>query len=96
MFTTLFSLATIIAFAQSKTVTGIVIDEMGEPVTGANVIVVGTTNGIITDMDGNFSLSNVAENARIKVSYIGYLPQEVSVAGKTHLQIQLVGRYAYG
>ncbi|MDR0575135.1 MAG: TonB-dependent receptor [Tannerella sp.] len=89
MFTALFSLATIVAFAQSKTVTGIILDETGEPVTGANVIVVGTTNGIITDMDGNFRLSNVAESAKIRVSYIGYLSQEVSVAGKTHLQIQL-------
>jgi iron complex outermembrane receptor protein len=45
------------AFAQQGTVTGKVIDDLGEPVIGANVIVKGTTTGIITDVDGNFSLS---------------------------------------
>ena len=44
------------AFAQQGTVTGKVIDDLGEPVIGANVIVKGTTTGVITDVDGNFSL----------------------------------------
>ncbi|MDR2775269.1 MAG: carboxypeptidase-like regulatory domain-containing protein, partial [Tannerella sp.] len=84
MFTALFSLVAIAAFAQGKTLTGVVLDETGEPVTGANVVVVGTTNGIITDIDGNFKLSNVDDNAKIRVSYVGYMTQDVPVAGKTH------------
>jgi len=89
MFTALFSLATMVAFAQSKTLTGVVLDELGDPVTGVNVVVVGTTNGIITDLNGNFTLSNVADNATIRVSYIGYTTQEVSATGKTYLEIKL-------
>jgi TonB-linked SusC/RagA family outer membrane protein len=89
MLTTLFSLAAIVAFAQGKTLTGVVIDEMGDPVTGANVMVVGTTTGTITDINGNFTLSNVTDDAKIKVSYIGYITQEVAADGKNHLQIQL-------
>ena len=72
MFAALFSLATLSVFAQGKTLTGVVLDELGDPITGANVVVVGTTNGIITDLDGKFTLSNVADNAKIKISYIGY------------------------
>ena len=47
-----FALSSAFVFAQTKTVTGTVVDEMGEPVIGANVIVVGTTNGATTDIDG--------------------------------------------
>lgn len=53
--------------------TGTVIDEAGIPVIGANILVKGTTNGTITDMDGRFTLINVPENAILVVSYIGYL-----------------------
>ncbi len=77
------------AIAQTKTVTGTVIDDFGEPVLGANVVVVGTTNGATTDLDGNFSLSNVPNDGKLKVTFIGYTPQEVSVAGQTKLNITL-------
>ena len=70
-----------------KTVTGVVSDAMGS-VAGANVVEKGTTNGTITDADGNFSLS-VAPNAVLVVSYIGYKDQEIPVSGKTNLQILL-------
>ncbi len=73
-----------------KTVTGVVYDEYGEPLIGANVVEKGTTNGIITDIDGKFSLS-VSENATLLVSYIGYTPQELSVSGKTNFTINLSG-----
>ncbi|MDR0712652.1 MAG: carboxypeptidase-like regulatory domain-containing protein [Bacteroidales bacterium] len=65
---------------QKKAITGTVIDATtGEPVIGVNVIEKGAaTNGTVTDADGNFSL-NVADNAVLQVSYIGYLTQEVSV-----------------
>ena len=74
---------------QSRVVTGRVVDETGEPVIGANVVQKGTANGIITDVNGQFSLT-VSGNAVLTVSYVGYLSQEVETAGKTSLSIQLV------
>ncbi len=74
---------------QKKTVSGVILDEMGTPVIGANVIEVGTSNGTVTDIDGNFSLS-VANNAVIRVSYIGYLDQDINTQGQTRLNITLV------
>lgn len=75
---------------QTKKVTGTVLDEMGEPITGANVFVKGTTNGNITDIDGNFSLSNVPANAVIQFSFIGYLTQEVPLKNQTTINVKLV------
>lgn len=72
----------------TKPVTGRVVDAQGESIIGANVVEVGTTNGTVTDFDGNFSLE-VAENATIRITYIGYLDQTISAAGKTHLDIIL-------
>lgn len=77
------------AVAQNgKTVTGVVMDNFG-PVPGANVIVKGTTNGVITDMDGRFTLSDVPENAVLQVSFIGYVTQEIKVAGKNSFEVTL-------
>lgn len=61
---------------QSITVTGLVVDTKGEPVIGASISEKGTTNGIITDIDGKFTL-NVQPNAILKISFVGYQPQEV-------------------
>jgi TonB-linked SusC/RagA family outer membrane protein len=71
--------------------TGIVLDETGEPLAGANIVELGRTNsGTLTDVDGRFTLE-VYENARLKVSYIGYNSQEVAVkSSATLLTIQLV------
>lgn len=74
---------------QGKTITGKVVDINGESIIGANIIEVGTNNGTVTNMDGNFSLK-VADNATIRVSYIGYLEQEIKTAGKTSFNITLV------
>lgn len=63
---------------QAMTVSGVVKDASGEPVIGANVVVEGTTNGVITDLDGRFTLQNVPSNARIQISYIGYVTQTVN------------------
>ncbi|MDR1120798.1 MAG: TonB-dependent receptor [Dysgonamonadaceae bacterium] len=71
-----------------KQITGTVIDEKGEPVIGANVMEKGTTNGLITDANGNFLL-NVADNAILQVSYIGYITQEIAVGNRTDLKITL-------
>ena len=64
-------------FAQSVTVTGTVIDaDNNEPLIGVSVLEVGTTNGIVTDLDGNFTLS-VTSGAKLQLSYVGYNTQEV-------------------
>ena len=75
------------ASAQSI-VKGTVNDEAGDPIIGATVKVQGTNTGAITDMDGNFSLQ-AASNATLLVSYVGYMPQTVPVAGKSNLVIVL-------
>ncbi|MDR2763878.1 MAG: carboxypeptidase-like regulatory domain-containing protein, partial [Tannerella sp.] len=68
-----------VASQQDKTqITGTVTDESGEAVIGANVIEKGTTNGTVTDADGNFALT-VANNAILQLSFIGYITQEISV-----------------
>ena len=86
LFTMLF--ISVSAFAQ-KTVTGTVVDNFGEPVIGANVVVKGSQEGTMTDADGNFSLKNVSDNAVLKVSFMGYATQEVSVAGKSKITVTL-------
>lgn len=75
---------------QNKKVTGVVVDTNGNSIIGANVVVKGTTNGSITDIDGKFTIENVQENATLLISYIGYKSQEVSVKGQTALNITLV------
>ncbi|MBP7179578.1 MAG: TonB-dependent receptor [Dysgonomonadaceae bacterium] len=74
---------------QKKRISGTVLDENGQPIIGANIIEVGTTNGTVTDMDGKFTI-DVSDNATIRISYIGYLEQEVNTAGKNSLNITLV------
>lgn len=63
--------ATLCAFAQNKTITGLVVDGNGESIIGASVLVKGTTNGIITDIDGKFTLNDVPEAGVIQI----YNPQ---------------------
>ena len=76
------------ATQQEKKITGTVVDAAGIPVIGANVMVKGTTNGTITDMDGRFSLE-VPEGATIEVSYIGYSTQTIHVGNQTTLRVTL-------
>ena len=73
-----------------KTVKGTVVDAANIPVIGANVFVKGTTHGTITDMDGNFTLTNVAENSTLVISYIGFLEKNVEVGNKTSFDIVLL------
>ncbi len=77
----------VMAFAQ-KAITGQVLDNLDEPIIGASILEKGTSNGTITDLDGNFNLS-VANNATLVVSYIGYATQEIPVAGKSTFKIIL-------
>ena len=72
----------------AKTITGVVVDESGFPVAGANIVVKGTTNGTITDMDGNFSIS-AAPGDLLAVSYIGFLPVDIKVSGSNKVDVLL-------
>lgn len=74
---------------KARTINGIITDEKGEAIIGANVSVKGTTNGTITDVDGNFSLANISDNDIIVISYIGYTPQEIRVGKQTSLKVIL-------
>ena len=72
----------------TEKVTGVIVDEAGEPVIGANVVIAGTTQGTITDFDGNFSLE-ASDNSTLEISYIGFLTQKISVKGEKDLRIVL-------
>ena len=76
------------ALAQSKQVTGRIADTKGEPAIGASILEKGTTNGTITDFDGNFKL-NVSPNAVLQISYIGYKTQEIAVGNKSRLNVTM-------
>ncbi len=73
----------------NKQITGTIVDINGEPIIGVNIIEKGTTNGIITDVDGNFSLE-VPSSAILQISYIGYVTQEIEVGNQTTFIIQLM------
>ena len=74
---------------QKVTITGRVNDSSGLPLPGVTVIVKGTTNGTITDMDGNFSLTNVSGTNVLIFSFVGMKSQEVAVGGKTTINVIL-------
>ncbi|MCQ2128424.1 MAG: TonB-dependent receptor [Bacteroidaceae bacterium] len=74
-----------LTFAQNK-VTGTVVDELGEPVIGATVKVVGASTGVITDINGNYTI-DVPKGAKVAISYIGYDTQTVTPGGKVQLKV---------
>ncbi len=76
------------AFAQNVTVKGTVTDATGEPVIGASVLVVNTTNGAVTDVDGTYSLVAPAD-ATLEVACMGYASQRISVQGRTTINVIL-------
>lgn len=82
-------LSSLSLFAQGKMINGKVVDMTGEPIIGVNVLEKGTTNGVITDLDGNFSLK-VSSGATLRFTYVGYLTQEVIVKNQAALNVQLV------
>lgn len=75
------------AYAQKQTYSGVVVDSNNEPVIGASVVQKGTTNGAITDYDGNFKIA-VTSDATLTVSYIGYKTQDVRVKTNMHIVLQ--------
>ena len=70
---------------QANTVEGIVTDANGEPIIGASIVIKGTTNGTITDLDGKFSLPNAT--GTLVISYIGYQTQEIALNGQKQLKV---------
>lgn len=84
----LLSVFCFVAYAQ-KTVTGTVVDAAGEPMIGVSILVDGTTNGGVTDFDGNFTIQNVPENGVLKISYVGFKDQKIPVAGKNSIKVTL-------
>lgn len=82
------STGTMIAAQQTKSISGTIVDSNGIPVIGANVLVKGTTNGTITDIDGNFTLT-VPAGAILQISFIGYNTQEVTVGEQTSFNVVL-------
>ena len=87
--TVLLSMLCILVFAQGRTVSGVVKDATGEPMIGVNVLVKGTTNGSITDLDGMYSISGVKNSDVLVVTYIGFVTQEVKVGNLKTVDIVL-------
>ncbi|WP_418698208.1 SusC/RagA family TonB-linked outer membrane protein [Bacteroides sp.] len=87
----LFSFLPFVVLAQgTKTVKGTVVDQSNEPIIGATVSVKGLANGAATDLDGNYVVNGVPEDATLIFSYIGMLPQEIRVAGKSVINVKLL------
>lgn len=88
MMTLVLSVACLVAYAQ-QSVSGTVIDEAGEPLIGVSIQVKGTTNGTITDFDGNFTLTNLNSSDVLVFSYIGYGNKEMTVGKQTIVKVTL-------
>lgn len=82
-------LITIPAFSQTKTVTGTITDGAGETLIGVSIVVEGAENGVVTDLHGKYTLSNVPENGVLIVSYLGMLPQNIKVNGRAVINVTL-------
>ena len=76
------------SFSQNKTVTGTVTDATGEPLIGASVLQQGTSNGVITDIDGKYSIQ-VPPEATLEFSYVGMVKQAVKVGNRSIVDVQM-------
>ncbi|MDR1259326.1 MAG: TonB-dependent receptor [Tannerellaceae bacterium] len=74
---------------QARIISGTVTDEFGEPLIGVNVAVKGTTNGSVTDVNGNFTLQQVSEGSTLMISYVGHITQEILVGSQSFYLIVL-------
>lgn len=88
MLTIVISLVSTLILAQTKTVTGTVVDEKGESIIGASISVKGTTTGTVTDIDGKFSI-NAAPQDVLDIRYLGYESQSLKVGNQTQIRIVL-------
>lgn len=75
---------------QKRTVSGSVSDESGQPLPGVTVVVKGTTQGTVTNADGNYSLTNIPEDATLVFSFVGMLTQEIPVGNQTSINVTMV------
>lgn len=87
--TLLMSMICLISFAQTRSVSGNVADTNNEPMIGVNVLVKGTTNGVITDFDGNYTITGVSDESVLVISYIGYITQEIKVGNRAQINVLL-------
>ncbi len=89
LFLLIFFLSVSTTWAQNRSINGQVVSAIdGEPIIGASVLVKGTTNGTITDLDGNFKLT-ASSNETLIISFVGYVPQEIAVGGNTTFFVSL-------
>jgi TonB-linked SusC/RagA family outer membrane protein len=80
-----------ISSLQQHKITGTVTDSYtGEPIPGVNIVVEGTTNGVVSDINGKYSIAVVSENAVLTFSFIGYLTERLSVAGQSTIDMKMV------
>lgn len=84
-----FLVFSIYASAQDRNIKGTVFDENNNGLPGATILIKGTSTGIITDSDGNFSIS-APENSVLIFSYVGYLPEEITIVDQSVINISLV------
>src|SRR5690554_1451517 len=90
LFTFFLCMGVFAATAQTLTIRGVVTDSYNEPVIGATVVVEGNTSqGTVTDIDGNFTLPNVPADASLVFSYVGLQTQTVAVNGRTTINVTL-------
>lgn len=85
----LFLTVLIVQAGQQKSISGTVTEESGEPLPGVTVVIVGTTQGTVTDIDGNYSIPNVPDGATLAFSFVGMVPQEIAVGAQTTIDITL-------
>jgi TonB-dependent SusC/RagA subfamily outer membrane receptor len=78
------------AWAQQRDIGGTVTDETGEPLPGVTVVIKGTTQGTVTNAEGNYSLSNIPEEATLVFSFVGMRTQEIPISGKSSIDMVLV------
>ncbi len=78
-----------ILYAQDVTITGTVVDGSGETIPGVNILEAGTTNGTVTDLDGNFTLNVASSDAILTFSFVGFASQEIPLNGRSNLEVTL-------
>lgn len=85
----LLSCITIMTHSQTQKITGVVFDTNNEPVLGASIVIKGTQQGTVTDINGKFQLSSVAPRAVLTFSFVGYKTQEISLKGRNNIKVFL-------
>jgi hypothetical protein len=85
--------AELFAEQQQRVITGTVTDEAGEPLPGVTVVIKGTTQGTVTNEAGNYSLTNIPEDATLVFSFVGMLTQEIEVGNQTEINVKMLSDF---